>query len=662
MHPNLRRLFPYLALMLGLSAVAWACTFEKKEPADFVFANGTEIQSVDPAKVSGVPEGRIINALFEGLYRMMPDPGDPTQLSPQPALAEGHTLSDDGKIYTFTMREDAYWCKLGESPEWSRSRPITADDFVWSWRRFLHPETASIYAYQLHYVKNGKKYSSGAAVLEIGDRVEIELRDRSNPEWQYPTGTIHSGILLETIPPKPTFDASVDKEEQDKKIGEWVEECVWVVDIKPEIAGIVDWEGQGQRARYTINDETNKENATPCHSLLIHFSEVGIRAPDKRTLVVELENPTHFFPELCAFYPLYPVSRECVEKYGTPLWTKPENIVTCGPYLLESRRIRDRIRLVRNPLYRNAEDVALEVVDALAVSTDTTMLNLYMNGQADWITKVPASVLPTLREERDDVVVAPLLGVYYYRLNTTKPPLDDPRVRRALKMAIDRHSICEYVTRGDQVPARGFVPPGIPNYASQKGDSFDPEGARALLQEAIDDGIEMPIQIQILFNKNEGHHSVAETIMQQWQNNLGIEVELKQTEWNAYLDATRQLDYKVSRAGWIGDYRDANTFLDMFVTGGEHNQTGWSNERYDELIDLAEKEPDADQRLEILHEAENILLEESPILPIYFYQSVNMVRGHVGGFHTNILDIHPLHIMTVDKEERERQLRAEGLR
>ena len=141
---------------------------------------------------------------------------------------------------------------------------------------------------------------------------------------------------------------------------------------------------------------------------------------------------------------------------------------------MESRRIRDRIRLVRHRHYWNVENVTLGVVDALAVSSDTTMLNLYMNGQADWITTVPNSVLPTLRAERDDVVVAPLLATYFYRLNTTKPPLDDPRVRRALNMAINKQAICDFVTRGGQVPARGLVPPCIPQYVLQAGDSFDP--------------------------------------------------------------------------------------------------------------------------------------------------------------------------------------------
>jgi oligopeptide transport system substrate-binding protein len=133
-----------------------------------------------------------------------------------------------------------------------------------------------------------------------------------------------------------------------------------------------------------------------------------------------------------------------------------------------------------------------------------------------------------------------------------------------------------------------------------------------------------------------------------WKNHLGIDVELKNVEWGNYLDKQRQLDYSVARAGWIGDYPDPNTFLDMFVTGGGQNQTGWSNSRYDALIEQAAAEGDPGRRMEMLHEAEQILMSEVPIVPIYFYVSINMVKPNVKGFSANILDLHPLHVLRVE--------------
>lgn len=174
MSPQLRRLFPYFAIALIGGSLAWAITFGTLPPADFTFINGTEIKSVDPAKVTGAPEGRIINGIFEGLYRSLPDKDDPTKMTPVPAIAESYTLSKDRRTYTFKLRDSAAWTD-GKTA----LRPVTAEDFVWSWRRFLHPAMASEYSYQLYYVTGAKAYSTPTVV--VGDRVEVELDDRPDP-------------------------------------------------------------------------------------------------------------------------------------------------------------------------------------------------------------------------------------------------------------------------------------------------------------------------------------------------------------------------------------------------------------------------------------------------------------------------------------------------
>jgi len=659
---SLRGLFPYFFPLIFVVALFFALRMGSLPPADFTFSNGTEPQTVDPAKSTGAPEGRIINGIFEGLYRKMPDPDDPNSMIPVPAMAQSHEVSDDLKTYTFTMREGA---------QWTNGEPITADDWEFSWMRFLHPESGTQYAYQLWYIKNGKRYTTGD--IEEGDRVEIELADRDDRAQMFPRGTMLAGILkkIDTYPEgaENSDDAGHGEDEPTYK--------VFTVDCVPKKDGVPQWDGEKtERVFYQSGIPqaylADHPDAKEAMHVLLHFSEVGIQAPDKKTFIVELESPTPYFLELASFYPMYAVNRTCIEKYGYPNWTKPENIVTSGPYLMQERRIRDRIRLKKNPTYWNADQVKLETIDALAVQSNTTQLNMYMSGQLEWATDIPNSVLGDLKsldeikkeepgreDERDDLLIEPMLSTYFYRVNTTRPPLDNPKVRQALNLAINKQEIVEFVTRGGQIPAGSLVPPGITGYEGPPTKSYDPERARKLLEEAL--GGKKMRPIQILYNTSEGHKQIAEVIQQQWKRNLHIDVQLRNVEWGVYLTTVREMDYDVARAGWIGDYPDPNTFLDMFVTGGENNETGWSNQKYDDLIHSARTEPDSEKRFEMLREAEAILVDEMPILPIYFYVSINMVRPYVKNFHPNLQDLHPLHILEIDEEQREKIRDWEGL-
>ncbi|MGY8766948.1 MAG: peptide ABC transporter substrate-binding protein [Pirellulales bacterium] len=657
---SLRKIFPYLFPLFFIAALIPVLRFEDIPPADFTFSNGTEPQSIDPAKVTGAPEGRIINALFEGLYRQLPDPEDSTVMKPTPALASGHTLSEDKKTYTFTIRDGVAW---------SDGTPITAHDWAFSWQRFLHPETAAEYAYQLWYLTNGKKYTGSK--VEVGDKVEIELDDRQYPDQHYPRGTVLSGVLNE-IEEVETGELNEDGNPEIANI--------YHVEMKPEAKGTVNWEASGEIRKFTKINTPEKiakqHQADNVRQILIHFSEVGVEAVDDKTLVVKLDNPTPYFLELASFYPLYPVQRECVEKHGFPNWTKKENIVTSGPYLLGFRKLRECIRLERNPGYWDVGAVKLKIIDALAVESDTTILNMYLDGQLDWGYTVPNAAIKKLIErdaekklepgrekERDEMLIAPMLTIYFYRMNTEKPPLDDPRVRRAINLAINKQEIVEFVTRAGQIPANSFVPQGLPGYKGGHSGDYNPEAARKLLAEAGygPGGKKFP-KFEIVYNTNEGHRDIAEVIQSQLQKNLSIEVGLKNLEWGAFLTKTHDMDYEMARAGWIADYPDPNTFLDMFVTDGENNQTNWSNKQYDKLIADAMQEPDPVKRLDILSEAEQILMDEQPIAPIYYYVSLNLVRPYVKNFYPNTVDLHPLHIIEIDKELKQKVLKAEGLR
>ena len=541
-----RRATPFVLLGAVLAGAVSLAGSARLEPADLVFNNGTEVSTLDPARVTGVPEGRIIKALFEGLVVK-----HPRTLEPLPGMASSWEVSEDGLVYTFHLREDA---------RWTNGDPVTADDFLYSWERFLHPQTAAGYAYQLWYVVGAEAFTK------------------------------------------------------------------------------------------EVDEDGNPKNA---------FDTVGIRALDPTTLQVTLKSPTPFFMDLMAFYPMFPVNRRNIEeaKERWPddweiQWLQPENLVTNGPYTVEYRRVNDRIRLRKNPDYWDADNVALETIDALAIEQATTSLNMYLTGEAHFIPSVPTTIIKKLLP-REDFNPAPYLGTYFYRVNVTKPPFDDPRVRKALALTIDREAICEKITKAGQKPASGLVPPGMLGYTGASFGSVNIAEAKELLAEAGfgPEGREFPT-IEIHYNTLEAHRDIAEVVAESWRRNLGIQTKLANQEWKVYLDTQSNLEYDVSRSAWIGDYPDPNTFLDMFVTGGENNKTGWGNDEYDLLVARAAIEFDPAERMELLRRAEDILMDELPILPIYFYVTQNLVDPRLGGFYDNVQDEHfPKFFYWMDDEQ-----------
>lgn len=633
----IRNLFPYLALATLALAVMWAVSFNTLPPADFTFTNGDQIKTLDPSTSTGQPEGRIINGLFEGLLRSLPAQGAdaaenlrknmPLQLSP--GAAELPEISEDGKTYTFKIRPGV---------KWSNGRQMTAHDFVFSWQRMLHPETTSEYAYQLHYIVGAEAYNVGR--LAVDDAVEVELNDRRDRSQPFPRGTLVTGKLLKiSQPPEPQFTEDTKPGERERATAAWKRQFVYTVQTD---RGTIHYSAAGEAAKEHFKDGEVQR----CHRLLPDFQKtVGLTTVDDMTLQVKLNSPTPYFSELVAFYPLYPVCRECVEEHGTPDWTQPGKIVNNGPFNLQVHRMRDRIRLVKSDTYWDRDAVKLNTIDALAVKQDTTALNMYMTGQVDWITTVPNTVIPELKQ-RKDFHSTPMLTVYFYRVNVNGKPLDNVLVRRALNAAINKQEICEQIVKAGQVPARSFVPPGVAGYESATCGEYNVEEARRLLAEAGYPNGEGLGKVQILFNTNEDHRMIAEVIQQQW-NRLGIKCELRNLEWGSYLATQANTEYMVCRAGWIGDYPDPNTFLDMFVTGGANNQTNWSNKEYDKLIEQAKDAPPA-ERMKLMTKAERILMDELPIIPIYFQVSKNMVNPRVKGFSSNIQDIHPLEILSVE--------------
>ncbi len=616
----IRKLFPLAAFVALLTAVFWATSLGTLPPAEFTFNNGTETKSLDPAQVTGSPEGRIVRALFEGLYRP-----DPRTLEPLPAMAmtakPDEILSPDGKVYTFPLRRDAVW---------SNGMPVTAEDFRWSWQRLLHPETGSQYHFVLSaYVVNAAKYNAG--LVDPGDQVEIELPTRTKSQQLFPRGEMLYGTLLEIERPADDRAALGDDKQPEMKSN-------WIYTVNVD----------GAKRKFSQSPPPGG-NVEKCLHLLLNFDEVGIRAIDPYHLEVILKSPTPYFLYLMQFYVTVPVNRSCIEEHGYPDWIRPENIVVNGPFQIDFRRLRDRIRLKKNDSYWDAASVNLQTVDALAIESSTTGLNMYLDGDVDWMPSPPSEVIPQL-QGRPDYHAMSSLSIYFYRLNVTRKPFDNPLVRMALSRAIDRERICNSILRAGQQPAYSLVPPVLPKYDAARAPEYNLEAARRLLAEAgYPDGRGLR-SIEILFNTSDGHRKIAEAIQQDWQR-LGIDVRLRNLEWQTYLSTTRKMEYDVARAGWIGDYPDPNTFLDLFVTDGVQNETGWGNQAFDQLIDQATREGDPERRMRILHQAEEIIMGDLPVMPIYFYVSTNLVKPHVRGFYSNSQDLHPLTTISIEKSQ-----------
>ncbi|HVR35044.1 MAG TPA: peptide ABC transporter substrate-binding protein, partial [Methylomirabilota bacterium] len=336
-----------------------------------------------------------------------------------------------------------------------------------------------------------------------------------------------------------------------------------------------------------------------------------------------------------------------VEKHGTldgrdNPWTRAGNFVGNGPFTLKEWKLNQIISVEKSSTYWDADTVRLKEIHFYPIENTDAEERAFRSGQLHVSYVVPLPKIEYYQREQPELLrIDPYLGSYFYRINVTKPPLDNPKVRRALAMAVDRRSIAENVTKAGQRPAHAMTYPGIGGYTPEASIPTDFDQARKLLAEAgYPEGRGFP-PIEILFNTQESHKTIAEAIQQMWRKELNINATLVNQEWKVYLDTQKQLNYQICRAGWIGDYPDPKTFLDMWVTGGGNNDTGWSNAEYDRLIAEADRTADDAQRLEIYQRAEAILLEETPVIPIYYYTRVYLKHPAVQGWHPTLLDHHP---------------------
>jgi oligopeptide transport system substrate-binding protein len=408
----------------------------------------------------------------------------------------------------------------------------------------------------------------------------------------------------------------------------------WMRALTPEL---------GNAYAYMFNPITNAQ--AYASGELTDFSQVGVKALDDVTLQVTLDNPTPYFLQLLDHYSMFPVHRATIEKFGTigeagTVWTRAGNYVGNGPFVLRQWDLNRKVIVEKNPLYWDAANVRLNGIHYFPTENVTTEERMFRAGQLHRTSEVPVGKLDYYRQQQPaSLRIAPYLGTYFYRINTRLPHLADVRVRKALAMSVDRRAIVDYVVRGGQQPAASITPPDTLGYTAASDLRYDVAAARELLAAAgYPDGAGFPT-LDILYNTYEQHRKIAVAIQQMWKQALNIDVTIRNQDWKVYLDSEASGNYQISRAAWIGDYVDPNSFLDMWLADGGNNRTGWSDPDYERLVlTEAPRAASVEQRYAILREAESILLEAMPIIPIYHYVSIHLVDSSVKGFPGNLLN------------------------
>ncbi len=379
------------------------------------------------------------------------------------------------------------------------------------------------------------------------------------------------------------------------------------------------------------------------------FSQVGVKAVDASTLQVQLDNPVPYFIDLCAFLTLAPVHLATVEKYGSA-WVKPGNLVGNGAYRLKEWKVDDHILLEASPSYWDAANVRMKTVEVRPSADANSAINYFHTGLCDLLMDkgmVPPPLTQKLKLQ-SYFHTGPFLGTWFIRFNVTKPPFNNPLVRKAFALATDKSRITTKVTNLGERTAQGLVPPGAgKDYQPPPGLPYDVEEARRLMAQAGFPGGKGFPTVDYLYIPLSVEGNIAIELKSMWETALGVTVSLSKQEQKAWLASMRELSYQMCRSSWVGDYNDPNTFLEMFLTGSGNNRTGWASPEYDSVIHKAATIADAVKRNEMLQQAEQRLIsEEAVILPIYYYVGVQFYHADkLGGVKANLVDDHPFRCM-----------------
>lgn len=607
------RLFMMFCVMLLISGCDTRTSVERaRGDGILIVGNNTEPQSFDPHIATSVSDFKIINAVMEGLLRG--DSGDDSAF--HPAVAESWTHSPAADVWRFSLRKDAVW---------SDGTPLTAHDFVYAYHRLLHPEFGGRYADMLYPLKNAEKYNRNRRSLVLcgpGSRFAAECG-------------VGAG-LLEKVDWERLDGmnaAELDALRQDVSLMAWPD-------------GMPEETARRMAARLL-------EDARSGHPDLWEEARVGVRAVDDHTLELEMRSPMPQLPLILLHCTWFPVPRHAVEARGGMLsragaWTRPGAAVGNGPFVMAEHRFNDYVEVRRNPRYRNAASVRLNGVRFLPTVNGFTETRMFFNGKIHVTNNVPPEMTAYARERggadfcQDDYYVT-----IFYRLNTRHGPLRDARVRRALSLAVDRETLVRDVVCGGGQSCFGFTPDGA-GYRTPHGVGFDPEKARALLAEAgFPDGAGFP-RLELMTTSREVQKTMAEAIQGMWKKHLGIHVDIRSCEWTAYKFAQNSMQYDFSSSSWSGDYLDPSSFLDLWSASSGNNNTGWFHPEYERLLAESRATGDQEKRMALLARAEELMLSESPVIPLYWAKRSYLKRPEVRGWRPLLLDNHLFEDISLD--------------
>ncbi|WP_407654826.1 ABC transporter substrate-binding protein [Brenneria populi] len=364
---------------------------------------------------------------------------------------------------------------------------------------------------------------------------------------------------------------------------------------------------------------------------------LGITAPDKRTVRIELDRPLSYFLAMVDHFAVVTLPQAAIEKYGDR-WTQPGNFVGSGPFTLNEWVVNERIVGKRNPYYWDDAHTVLNKVTYLPIVSNTAEVNRYKAGEVEITFTLPPHLFNALKKDLpDQVKVDPQLSTYYYKFNTQKPPFNDPRVRRALDLALDKTVIAEKVLGMGQRPAYSILPPGMAGYSSEQPEwaawSQQQRNVEAKkLLAAAGFGADRPLKFDLLYNTSESHQRVAIAASSMWKQALGVEARLKNQEWKTMLDTMRTGDFEVVRASWAADYNEPSTYFDILRTGNSNNQGKFTHAEYDALLDRSVNADTPAARNSDYHQAEKILQQQAPLIPLYYYVRARLVKPYIGGF------------------------------
>lgn len=364
---------------------------------------------------------------------------------------------------------------------------------------------------------------------------------------------------------------------------------------------------------------------------------LGVKALDDKTLEITLTQPTAAFLPMLAHPSLVALDKTLITRFAEK-WTKPEHFVSSGPYTLSQWVVNERIVGKRNPRYWDDAHTVINQVTYLPISSEAADVNRYRAGEIDITSTVPINQFALLKKTMPEQLdVSPHLATYYYELNTTRPPFNDARVRRALNMALDKDIIAGKVLGQGQRPAWLVSQPEIggitlknPDYASWPREKRIAEAKKLLAEAGFGD--DHPLSFNLLYNTSESHQRIAIAAASMWKKNLGVEAKLQNQEWKTMLDAKRTGNFDAVRYAWIADYDDATTFLNNFRTGDSSNTSRYSNPAYDAALLNAAKAPDIAARGRYYQQAEDLLAQDVPSIPVYHYVRSHLVKPWVGGF------------------------------